>query len=342
MAGFITEYIRLRQTSHYEGRMGEKMSTKKRTVDIVLPVYNGEKYVKEQIESILCQTYPYWRLLIRDDGSTDNTVAIIMKYLLKYPDKILMIEDDKRNLGVTNNSFEICRHVQSDYIMFCDQDDVWFEDKVEQLLKYMVKAEQKYGAIPLLVHSDAVVVDSKLKVINRSFTELAGFNRAMSHLSNLLQFNIVQGSTSIFNRVLLDKLLRLSDAGKVNKKTYHDWWCALIAAAFGKIIFCNRQLMLYRQHGKNLVGVGYFKKKTLKELFHDKGTELKITNYCKVNRMMCRKFLDYYSKDLSEKQIKIVEHYYQRPDDVLEFFTLGLYREYKLRDMLFMFLFGIE
>lgn len=318
------------------------MSVKRRIVDIVLPVYNGEKYIREQIESIIGQTYPYWRLLIRDDGSSDNTVAIIKEYGLKYIDKIHVIEDDKRNLGVTNNSFEICKYIQSDYIMFCDQDDVWLENKVELLLKYMIRAEQKYGIMPLLVHSDAVVVDKDLKVINRSFTELAGFNRNMSNLSNLLQFNIIQGSTSIFNRELLIKLRRLSNCENVSKKTYHDWWCALVASAFGKIIFCNKQLMLYRQHGKNLVGVGYFRKKKLKELFRDKGTELKVTNYCKVNRMMCRKFLDYYGKDLSERQIRVVEHYYHRPEDILEFLQLGLYREYKLKDMFFIFLFGIE
>ena len=88
------------------------MSVIKRIVDIALPVYNGENYIKEQIESIIGQTYPYWRLLIRDDGSTDNTVAIIKEYSLKYPNKILVIEDDKGNLGVTNNSFEICSFVQ--------------------------------------------------------------------------------------------------------------------------------------------------------------------------------------------------------------------------------------
>ena len=226
--------------------------------------------------------------------------------------------------------------------MFCDQDDVWLVNKVELLLKYMIRAEKKYGIIPILVHSDAVVVDKNLKVINRSFTELAGFNREMSHLSNLLQFNIVQGSTSIFNRELLNKLLCLFNSGNISKKTYHDWWCALVASAFGKIIFCNKQLMLYRQHRKNLVGVGYFKKKKLKELFRDKGTELKITNYCKVNRIMCRKFLDYYRKDLNKRQRRIVEHYYHRPENIREFFKLGLYSEYRLRDILLMFLFGIE
>jgi glycosyltransferase involved in cell wall biosynthesis len=314
---------------------------KSKQVDIILPVYNGEKYLIEQIQSILKQTYPSWRLLIRDDGSWDNTVSIIREYSKNYNQKIILIEDDKGNLGVTNNVFEILTYVESDYVMFCDQDDVWKENKVENLLKYIMKAEIKYPDTPILVHSDASVVDKNLQIINASFTNMANFNRSNSNLSNLLQFNIVQGATVVFNKRLYEKMERLFCI-QVSKKTYHDWWCALIAAAFGKIFFYDQSFILYRQHGKNLVGVGYFKQKKLKELLKDIGGEIRVTNYCKVNRLMCRKFLDYYHTELSVNQLKIIEHFYNRPNDLFEFIKLGLFLDYRLKEIVLMFLFGIE
>lgn len=312
-----------------------------KSVDIILPVYNGEKYIVEQLQSIINQTYSCWRILIRDDGSTDNTVKIIREYSMNYPEKFILIQDDKNNLGVVNNVFEILKYAKSDYMMLCDQDDVWKNNKIEILLKYILKAEDKDPGIPILVHSDAIIVDKNLNIINESFTNLARFNRNNSNLSNLLQFNIVQGATAIFNRKLLEKMYRIFD-GKAGKKIHHDWWCALIAASFGKIFFCDKPLMLYRQHGKNLVGVGYFKQKKLKELFADNISEFRITNYGKVNSLLCRKFLEYYGNDLSERQFKIVDHYYQKPNNFIEFIKLGLYRDYRLKEIILMFLFGIE
>lgn len=317
------------------------MPNKRKQVDIILPVYNGEKYIKDQIDSILAQSYTHWRLIIRDDGSTDETVSIVRDYCNRYSQKVILLEDDKKNLGVVNNVFEILKHANADYYMFCDQDDIWIREKIEVLVKYIQRAERSNRETPILVHTDATVVDKDLRVLNKSFSDLAGFNRENCNLSNLLQFNIVQGATAIFNQRLYDKLSPLFQE-KFGKKTYHDWWCALVAASFGKIFYCSKPLMLYRQHGRNLVGVGYFKKKRLFELFQDNGGEIKVTNYCKVNRIICRKFLELYKDDLSKKQIDIIMHYYQRPNDFIEFMKLGLYRDYRLKEIILMFLFGIE
>lgn len=312
-----------------------------KTIAVVLPTYNGEKYIQQQINSILSQTVQNWYLYIRDDNSNDKTPQIIREYSKKFPDKITVITDRKGNLGVTNNVFEILSYVNNEYIMFCDQDDIWNKNKIKVLYNYIRIKEKEFPDIPLLVHSDSIIVDKNLNIICDSFTNYASLNRKNSNLSNLLQFNIVQGSSSIFNKKLFFKLKNLF--GKpINSKIYHDWWCALTAAAFGKIFFCNKPLMLYRQHTKNLVGVGYLRKKSIKEIFEDKGTDLKITNYCKVNRIICRKFLECNEKDLSEIQVQIIGHYYNRPNDFGEFLRLRLYRDYSLKEIITMFLVGIE
>ena len=99
-------------------------------VDILMATYNGGKYIAEQIDSILNQNYNDWKLYIRDDGSKDNTVNIVKEYIEKYPDKIILIEDGRRNLGPKLNFGELLKISKSEYCMFCDHDDVWMEDKV--------------------------------------------------------------------------------------------------------------------------------------------------------------------------------------------------------------------
>ena len=94
-------------------------------VDILLAAYNGGKYIAEQIDSILAQTYQDFRLIIRDDASTDNTVMIIDEYAAKYPDKIWVVHDDAVCKSATKNFFQLLTYAEADYVMFSDQDDYW-------------------------------------------------------------------------------------------------------------------------------------------------------------------------------------------------------------------------
>ena len=99
-------------------------------VEILMATYNGEKYLSEQIESIISQSYENWRLLIRDDNSKDNTVSIIEKYE-KEDNRIRLLRDRKGNLGFIKNFEELLVQSQEDFIMFCDQDDYWEKDKIK-------------------------------------------------------------------------------------------------------------------------------------------------------------------------------------------------------------------
>ena len=234
-------------------------------LDIFMAPYNGEKYLKEQIDSILNQTYKDWRLLVRDDGSTDRTVAIINEYVSRYKDKIILIEDNINAGGAKYNFFEIMKRSSSDYIMFADQDDVWERDKVSHAYNYIVRAEKKNGThIPLLLYSDLKVADSSLKIMDTSMFRMQKLDRSKIRFKDYLVQNNATGCTVIFNRELRELCSVMPSAAIM-----HDWWLALIAAAFGRVYYMASKDILYRQHGNNTEGAKNLKSLTylLKRVF---------------------------------------------------------------------------
>ncbi|MBQ7154069.1 MAG: glycosyltransferase family 2 protein [Synergistaceae bacterium] len=218
-------------------------------VDILMAAYNGEKYIAEQIESILAQTFQDFRLLIRDDGSTDNTPAIIEKYAAKYPGKIEVVHDDVDCHSAVKNFFQLLTYARADYVMFSDQDDVWLPYKVQISLDYMKEAERKNPGEPVLVFTGLHVVDAKLKSMDR-FMAL-GLMRARYTTVELLLANCVSGCTEMANRKLYEALGSYSPQIMI-----HDYWMALYAYACGVICNVPMALILYRQHSNNLIGAG--------------------------------------------------------------------------------------
>lgn len=230
-------------------------------VTILLAVYNGERFLREQIDSLLTQTVKDIKIIIRDDGSKDGSRAIIERFCSEYPQKIFEIKGAPTGSAAANFS-ELLKCCDDDYIMFCDQDDVWLCDKVEKTLDAMKKAEAHHPDVPILVHSDLSVVDGNLSVISQSFFDYQRVYQNKISFSRLLVQNYVTGCTVMINR----KLAHL--CGHMPREcVMHDWWLALIAVAFGKIVCIDEQLMLYRQHSDNQVGakasntIAYIKRK---------------------------------------------------------------------------------
>lgn len=218
------------------------------SVDILLATYNGEAYIREQIDSLLGQTYRDIRVIVRDDGSTDATREIVAEYAGK-----IEIIFDHENLGPQQNFARLMRFSTGEYIMFCDQDDVWKSDKVENSLKCMKQLEAAWGNIPLLVHTDLCVVDKDLEVLAPSFWEYVKLNPKNNTLNRLIVQNVVTGCTMLMNRALLELSKNIP-----KEAVMHDWWIALVAAAFGKIAFLDEATIYYRQHGKNQVGASKY------------------------------------------------------------------------------------
>jgi glycosyltransferase involved in cell wall biosynthesis len=216
-----------------------------------MTAYNGEKYIGEQINSILKSSCRDVLLSIYDDGSTDGTVEILKKYENEYPERIF-VHQNEVNLGVTMNFLQAVCHTTTDYVMFCDQDDVWKPDKIAVTLKRMRHMESQKGReTPIAVFTDAVVVDQELQVLKESFFESGHLNPKKTDLPHLLMENKLIGCTVMLNSALR----RILQSRRLPKQVkFHDWWVALIAAGFGRIGYINEGTLYYRQHGNNVVG----------------------------------------------------------------------------------------
>lgn len=226
--------------------------SRKALVEVLLATYNCEKYLSEQIDSILSQDYKNFHLLIKDDCSTDRTCEIIRRKIEEYPGKITLIASVK-NRGVVGNFSDLMQHVRADadYIMFSDHDDVWLSHKISQTLKTMKLLESKQGFdLPLLVHTDLQVVSEDLQLKHLSFWKYAKLSpQKGSKFNRLLAQNVVTGCTMMINRPLLMFVSSIPQEALM-----HDWWLALIAAAFGHIECISESTLLYRQHGNNCLG----------------------------------------------------------------------------------------
>ena len=228
------------------------------TIDILLATYNGEKYLKEQLESIENQTYDNWHLIVRDDGSKDNTLRILKEFENKYPSKVTIINDGISSGGAKNNFFKLMNYSENEYIACCDQDDVWLENKLEIMYKELKKLENENSRdIPLLVHCDLFVVDKDMNIISNSFFDYSLFNKNADAINFYLLENYVTGCAMLFNRKLKWYMLKNYNLEKIYM---HDWLAALIAYTFGKGKFINQSLVKYRQHGNNSVGAKSAKK----------------------------------------------------------------------------------
>ena len=220
-------------------------------IDILLSTYNGAAYLAEQLNSLLAQTCQDWRVLARDDGSTDGTQGILEGYAATHPDRFEVVPSDGRRLGAAGSFAGLLGRATAPYVMFCDQDDVWLPEKVEVTLGAMRELERTQGAhAPLLTYTDLKVVDGRLGLIDGSFWHFQRIHpERLTRLPRVLLQNFATGCTVMLNRPLV------SLAGTVpTEAMMHDWWLALVATAFGKAAPVCRPTVLYRQHGGNDIG----------------------------------------------------------------------------------------
>ncbi|HID4131986.1 TPA: glycosyltransferase family 2 protein [Pluralibacter gergoviae] len=219
-------------------------------VVVLLSTYNGEKFLPEQLDSLLSQTYKNFTILIRDDGSHDNTLNIINEYCAR--ERRIVRLDDNVNIGCAASFLSLMCNTESDIYIFCDQDDVWASDKIERVIDYFSSQDMNQ---PILYHSDLRVVDEKLDVIHSSFLKYQKMSpvNAMGK-NNLFIQNFVVGCTSAVNHTLVQLTLENITAQQFKNIAMHDWWLALTARLFGTIYYDDVQPILYRQHSNNVLG----------------------------------------------------------------------------------------
>lgn len=219
-------------------------------IDILMATFNGAKFLEEQIRSLLAQTYQDWNLIIRDDESNDGILDIIKKYTSLYPDKIRRLQDQKGRLGPTLSFAALIDNSNADYIMLCDQDDVWLPAKIAITLEKMLELEKNHPGTPLLVFTDLSTTDDSLHITSSSFvTSQIFFPEIIHDPVKLLALNIVTGCTIMINKISRDYILPIP-ASNIG----HDQWIAVNLAHYGNIDFISVPTVLYRQHNDNSVG----------------------------------------------------------------------------------------
>ena len=219
-------------------------------IDILMAVKDGEKFIAEQIDSILNQTFQDFRLIIRDNASSDNTPAIIDEYVKKYPGKIQAVHDDVDcTESFTRNFMQLLTYASADYVMFTDAYDVWLPYKIQVTLWHMKELERKNPGLPALVFSGLKVVDENLQSMNKC-VQYALDIAEYEQFSNLLMSNVVSGCASMFNRALYTK-----SKGYVEGMQFaHDSFFAALATLCGVIEHIPAAMILYRQHKHNASG----------------------------------------------------------------------------------------
>ncbi len=272
-------------------------------IDILMATYNGEEFIEEQLNSILNQSYSNWRLIISDDCSQDNTISIVKEYKNKYPDKILLFQNDRPSGSAQSNFFNAIKYTSANYVMFSDQDDIWLPNKIKDTFNLVRKMELEDSMeTPILVHTDLMIVDKDLKEIKSSMFEMMNMDSKRCALNNLLVQNIVTGCTVMCNRALINFIRKVP-----NNAVMHDMWIAMVASAFGKIGFIDKTTILYRQHGKNSVGAKNTRSLNyiLYKIFHSK----EIHNSLVKQYRQAKEFREIFGDKLSESQIELLENY---------------------------------
>lgn len=213
-------------------------------VNILMSTYNGQQFLAEQIRSIQEQSYTDWTLFIRDDGSSDNTKEILKDF--EHQDsRIHLIDSDKSdNLGVIKSFHKLVNHDRADYYFFSDQDDVWLPNKLELSLK---EAQNYLADFPLMVYMDLKVVNQDLKIMTESMVKSQS-HHANTELVQELTENTVTGGVAMINHALAEMWQETDDI------LMHDWYLALLASAFGNLVFIDQPGELYRQHSDNVLG----------------------------------------------------------------------------------------
>ena len=241
-------------------------------VVVLLPVYNGARYLTEQLDSILAQSMPHLMILCRDDGSRDDSLTILHRYASQHPQRFRVLDDELGNLGARANFSKLMQAAlnsegsstaaTSTYYALSDQDDVWHVDKLAQLVAAMRQLEQGDTHLPALVHSDLRVVDDQGQVIAPSMAAYQGLRPDRDSFAAQLISNTVTGCTAMMNRALMERSTPVPP-----ECIMHDWWISLVASAFGKRAYLQQAMLDYRQHANNTIGAKEWVKPVARRYF---------------------------------------------------------------------------
>lgn len=233
------------------------MLTNNKDIAILMAAFNAERYIREQIESIIAQSNTDWCLYIRNDGSTDSTQRIIDEYVDNV--RIFQIDKGGENLGCSKNFFRLLEVVESKYYAFSDADDVWLPENLEYKIEAIKEIENINSDKPALVFCDSVVCDKSLNVIEKSYWRSIGLDP--KHVLNFDAICVccpIGGANSLFNQSLKGNIFPVK-----SDRFMYDFWIAICAINHGIVAPIYKPLIFYRQHGNNFFGVDMDKSNSL-------------------------------------------------------------------------------
>ena len=209
-------------------------------VSIALATYNGEKFIEEQIESILNQSFQDFEIVIHDDCSTDGTYDLLCQIAEK--DNRVILKKNSHNLGFAKNFKTIVDNCTGEYIAFSDQDDIWEKNHLEILLSIIGNKDISCG--------NSLLVNQNNDSLGFTMQEVVGMKKEIESEDicwRLFFDNFVQGSAMLVKRELCEKYLPVPDIVK-----FHDYWLALVASLNNGIVYTPEIILRYRQHGNNV------------------------------------------------------------------------------------------
>lgn len=297
---------------------------------VLMSTYNGEKYLREQLDSLVSQNLKPTKIFIRDDGSSDDTVNLLEEYASNYS----FIEYYcGKNIGPAKSFFELINKYDGyDYYALCDQDDVWFEDKLEVAINILKKEESN---IPLLYAGRFTLTDENLKPIDSNMSKLYSF----SDFGHSLIYHSAPGCTFVFNNEARKQITKYD----VNKEycVIHDAIIHKVVTMFGKMILDETPHMYYRQHSSNVYGLNA---KGVKEFFHriNNFTSGAVKNY---RSNTAKSLLNVYRNECSKENkelLNIVANYMKDSELKKKLLNMDCFKSNTINDIFFRILVSIN
>jgi glycosyltransferase involved in cell wall biosynthesis len=217
-------------------------------ISVALCTYNGEKYLAQQLDSILVQTITPFELVIADDCSTDGTLDLIKKKSEETSIPVRLLRS-KSNVGVKANFEKAISECSGEYIALADQDDIWQRDKLQIFAQAILDSDR---SVPTLFYADPALIGSSGEELQGSFLSRARIEPPVVDYWKLLATrNFAPGCCTVFDRTMVKQLLPFPEQAII-----HDWWINLLFSLGGRICRVDSQTMMYRLHAGNNQGIG--------------------------------------------------------------------------------------
>jgi glycosyltransferase involved in cell wall biosynthesis len=263
-------------------------------ISVVIATYNGEQFIKEQLDSIAAQTLLPSEVVICDDASSDTTVSIIKSHILF--ERIKLVINDC-NIGLVENFKKAVTNCNpNNYIAFCDQDDIWFPNKLKLNFETISKIEKK--ALPSIVYSDSTLIDKTGKTLYKSFMHAIGIDKYKHNYETVLFGSVMLGCTMMINPKMRSYFLEIPNEPSI----FHDAWMALVGFAIGECIFINQPLVYYKKHSNNITISKFEKTPKFTKLINYITQKSNNVNYLNKEIILAMAFFDKYENNLTELQ----------------------------------------